>query len=337
LRILVTGANGFLGSALVERLLAHGEKDVRCFVRTGSNLSRLRDVEARAGVTLDIFQGSLGSVAAASQALEGIDVVYHVAAGMKGAPADLFINTVVASKNLLEAIVQSGRRPKVILVSSFGVYGVAGLRRGAVLDESTPLESQPQRRDVYSYAKLRQEQLFWDYHHKHGIPLVVLRPGVIYGPGGPVMSSRVGLSLFGWFLHLGGRNRIPLTYVENCAEAIVVAGSEDSAVGQAYNVHDDELPTSREYLNSYRRRVKRMRSITLPYPVTQWLSRRVERYFARSKGQLPAVFTPYKTATSWKGTRFTNAKLKKLGWKPIVTTREGLERAFAYMRANPGS
>ncbi len=78
-----------------------------------------------------------------------------------------------------------------------------------------------------------------------------------------------------------------------------------------------------------------MRVVPLPYWVTQWLSRRVERYHARSKGQLPAVFTPYKTAASWKGNRFDNGRLKGLGWRQIVTTEEGIRRTFAYAKANP--
>src|SRR5690606_2783769 len=103
-------------------------------------------------------------------------------------------------------------------VSSFSVYGIADQPRGVLVDETTPLETQPMRRDPYSQVKLRQEQLFWDYARAHGLSLAVLRPGVIYGPGGGAMSSRVGLNLPGVFLYLGGRNVLPLTYVDNCAE-----------------------------------------------------------------------------------------------------------------------
>ena len=135
------------------------------------------------------------------------------------------------------------RLPKVVLVSSFGVYGTAGIKRGALVDEDTPLEPNPERRDTYSQAKLRQEKLFRAYQERHGFPLVVVRPGVIYGPGGTPISSRVGLTVPGLFLHLGGRNLLPLTYVDNCAEAIVVAGERGASDGQAYNVVDDDLPT----------------------------------------------------------------------------------------------
>ncbi|WP_434045708.1 NAD-dependent epimerase/dehydratase family protein [Sorangium cellulosum] len=332
MKVLVTGSNGFLGSSLVDRLLAHGETDIRCLVRPASNRARLEELEQRRGVPLEVAVGSLATKEAAEHAVEGVDVVYHVAAAMGGAPADMFLNTVVASKNLLEALVHTGRSPRVILISSFGVYGVADLPRGYIVDENTPLESRPAQRDLYSQAKLRQEKLFWEYQARYGFPLTVLRPGVIYGPGGNAFSGRVGMSLFGVFLHLGGRNILPLTYVDNCAEAIAVAGRSEVAKGQVYNVHDDDLPTADVYLARYKREVKPIRSLSVPYVALTGISKLVERYHAYSKGQLPAVFTPYKSATSWKGNRFDNTKLKALGWKQLVSTEEGLQRTFAYLR-----
>lgn len=336
MKVLVTGANGFLGAALVERLLARGERDVRCFVRA----ERARDTieaiaRAHPEARVETFVGTLASVRGAEAALDGVDVVYHLAASLNGAPADIFLATVVASKNLLEAIARSGRRPKVVLVSSFGVYGPAALPPGAVVDEATPLEPHPERRDVYSHAKLRQELLFREYQEKLGFPLVVLRPGVIYGPGGSRISARVGLDLAGLFLHLGGNNLLPLTYVENCADAVAVAGQSAAAVGETYNVVDDDLVTASQYLARYRREVKPLRVVKVPFALLRAGSWCVQTYSRWSKGQLPAIFTPYKTLSSWKATGFTNAKLKALGWTPLVATKEGLRRSFEYFKRNP--
>lgn len=334
--ILVTGSTGFLGSVLVERLLARGETNIRCFVRSGSDHSRIDRLQKQyPAANLEVFVGSLASKEGAADAIQGVSVIYHLAASLAGAAADIFLNTVVASKNLLEAVAASGRPIKMVLVSSFGVYGVGDLPRGHVVDETTPLEAHPERRDLYSQAKLRQEKLFRQYQEKHGFPLVVLRPGVIYGPRGSAMSTRVGLNLFGVFLHLGGDNALPLSYVDNCAEAIAIAGQRDEANGQTYNVHDDDLPTCSEYLRRYQADVKPLRTVRVPFPVLRAISTAVARYHAYSKGQLPAIFTPYKTATSWGGNRFDNSKLKSLGWKPIVDTDEGIRRAFEYQRANP--
>jgi 2-alkyl-3-oxoalkanoate reductase len=221
----------------------------------------------------------------------------------------------------------------VVLVSSLGVYGTADLPRSAVINESTPLETHPEWRDSYSHAKLRQELLVREYQQKNGFELIVLRPGVIYGIGGGGLSTRIGLNLFGIFLHLGHSNLLPLSYVQNCAEALVIAAGKDEAAGQTYNVYDDDLPTCRQYLREYKRHVEGLRSVPLPYSCVALLSKVVERYHSYSKGQLPAAFTTYTTAILWKGRRFDNSKLKALGWKQLVPTAEGMRLTFEYLRS----
>ncbi len=333
---LVTGATGFLGSSLVSRLLARGWKDLRCLARQGTSTAKLD--AAAAGRPIEKFVGSLATPEAAADAVRGCDVVFHLAAAMGGAPADMYLSTVVTTKNLFEGILATskpGARPRVVLVSSFGVYGVANLPRGAMVDESTPLEPEPKRRDPYSQVKLAQEKLAWDYHRREGIPLTVARPGVIYGPNGSAFSARVGLDLFGMFLHLGGRNMLPLTYVDNCSEAIAILGERPESVGEVYNVVDDELIDCADYLRRFNEAVRPVRSVSIPYPAMVLVSHAVERYHRASKGQLPAIFTPYKTASSWKGNTFANAKLKAVGWRPIVSTSDGLDRTFEYLRTKP--
>jgi nucleoside-diphosphate-sugar epimerase len=335
MKILVTGAGGFLGKWIVERLLEHGQTDVRCMLRDTTKGAALEAIAARyPAAKVEMFAANLKNPAEIAAALSGCGMVIHAAAALKGSPAEMFLDSVVASRNLLDAVVAlpEGTRPRVVLISSFGAMGVSELGRGAMVDEKTPMETHPEWRDVYSYTKLRQEQMFWEYRERYGFDLVVLRPGVIYGPGGGHFSNRVGLSLFGVFVHLGGSNLLPLTYVENCAEAIVVAALAPEASGQIYNVVDDDLVTSRQYLGMYKKKVRPVRSVRVPYWLLMWGSKMVEGYSKRSKGQLPAIFTPYKTKAMWGGNKFSNAKLKGIGWRPVMSTREGLERAFAAMR-----
>jgi nucleoside-diphosphate-sugar epimerase/peptidoglycan/xylan/chitin deacetylase (PgdA/CDA1 family) len=332
MRILVTGAAGFLGTALLERLLVNGFKDIRCNVRRRTDIAKLDAVlEQHPQIHFDYCVGDLRYREDAARAVDGVQLIFHLVAGKKGTAADLFLNSVVASRNLLDAV--ADRKPmRIVLVSSFGVYGVASLGRGARVNEQTVLEPHPEWRDHYSYSKLRQEQLFWEYQKRNGFELVVLRPGVIYGPGGGHFSNRVGLTIGKWQFHFGGSNLLPLSYVDNCAEAVVVAGTHECAAAQVYNVHDDDLPTCRQYLRAYRKNVAKIRSISVPYWGVQLLSSLVAKYNRFSKGQLPAILTPYKAASQWGGNHFDNSKLCSVGWKQLVPTTEGLRRSFSAFR-----
>ena len=302
MKLLVTGAGGFLGTALVERLAAHGYTGIRCNLRRTTRISKPDAIAERfPQFNLEYCIGNLKSREFACRAADAVQLIFHLAAGLKGDAADLFFDSVVASQNLLNAV--ADRKPmRIVLVSS---YGVAPLGRNARVNEQTPLESHPEWRDDYSHSKLRQEQLFWEYQGRYGFELVVLRPGVIYGPGGGHFSARLGIPMANSQLFLGGRNLLPLTYVENCAEALVVAGAHERAAGQVYNVHDDDLPTCRQYLRAYKKSVRKIPSIPLPYSATRLLSRALVTYNRFSKGQLPAVLTPYKVAGLWAGNDLT--------------------------------
>ncbi len=328
MKILITGAGGFLGKAVLERLIAHGETDIRCLYRARGPQ---HDIQLPAGSTFEAVNGNLRSPKEAKRALAGVSTVYHLAAGLKGGAADIFLDTVVASRCLLDAAVSAGVH-RLVLVSSFGVYGVSRINTGAVIDENSPLEPHPEQRDPYSHAKLRQEQLFREYQARHGFELVILRPGVIYGPGGSPFSTRIGLSLPGFLLHVGGRNQLPITHVLNCAEAIAIAGRHPDAGGQIYNVLDDELIRAKDYLRRYRGAVGPVRSIRLPLAGAKLLARMIVWYSRYSHGQMPAFLTPYKADAMWKSTRFSNEKLRGIGWRPIFATEEGLDGTFRWFR-----
>jgi nucleoside-diphosphate-sugar epimerase len=337
LKVLVTGAGGFLGVHVVERLLAHGYTDVRCFLRDPEKAGRLTEIAGTyPNAQLEFCYGNLRSKADCVRAMKDVSLVFHLAAGLKGSAAEMFADSVGVSRNLLETLETHEpsvvRQTRFVLVSSFGVYGVAALRRGARVDERTPLETHPELRDIYSHSKLRQEQLFWEHRQKAGFELVVLRPGVIYGPGGGAFSARVGLQIGPLFFHLGGSNLLPLSYVVNCAEAIVFAGTHADSAGQVYNVHDDNLPTASRYLREYKKHVEPIRSVRLPYFMTRVLARSLEAYHRRSQGQLPAIVTRYKAAAAWGGNRFDNSKLRALGWRQLVSTPDAMAANFAYLR-----
>ena len=331
--ILVTGATGFIGTKLVENLLERGFRRVRCFSRPSSSMAKLEALAEtyRGRADIEIVRGNLLRREDCVAAAKDIAVVYHLAAGAgeKSVP-DAFMNSVVTTRNLLDAVLQQGALRRFVNVSSFTVYTNEGKPNGRLLDETCPVESHPERvADAYCYAKVKQDELVAEYGRKHGIPYVIVRPGSVFGPGKKQITGRVGVDTFGLFLHLGGGNRIPFTYVDNCADAIALAGLKPGVEGEVFNIVDDDLPSSRMFLRLYKRQVRKFVSLYVPHLASYLFCRLWEGYSAWSYGQLPPVFNRRRWHVEMKRTGYSNEKLKaRLGWTPRVSMDEGLKRFF---------
>ncbi len=331
--ILVTGSNGFIGVKVVETLLQYGFKNLRCFVRPSSSLNRLEEILGRYPQTyaVEVIRGDLLSNEDCRRAAEGLVLIFHLAAGIDKSFAGAFMNSVLATRNLMDAFLELGEPKRFVNVSSFAVYSNLTLERGALLDETCPLEDAPQERfDAYGFGKLKQEELVREYGQTKRLPYVIVRPGAVFGPGKPALSGRIGINTFGFFMHLGGSNRLPLTFVENCAEAIVLAGLTPGINGEIFNVVDDEPLTSRRFLAAYKKKTNGFFSVGVPYSLAYGMSAVWEKYSKWSKGQLPPVFNRRRCAAEWKGNRYSNQKLKgRLGWTPRVPMDRAMEAFLA--------
>jgi nucleoside-diphosphate-sugar epimerase len=331
--ILITGATGFIGVRVVERLLDRGFRNLICFVRSSSKLDRIEELLKRRprGTQMRVLNGNLLSRRDCETASKDVALILHLAAGTgeKSIP-DAFMNSVVTTRNLLDASLQYARLQRFVLVSSFSVYSNRQKPQWRLLDESCPIEEHAELRgEAYCFAKVKQEQILTEYGKNFGIPYVVVRPGNVYGAGKSEIIGRVGINTFGLFMHLGGSNTIPLTYVDNCAEAIVLAGLVKGVDGEIFNVVDDDLPSSRQLLRRHKKNVKRFRSVYVPHALSLALCYLWERYSEWSRGQLPPAFNQRRWHAYWKKTRYSNEKLKaRLGWRPSVSTAEALRRYF---------
>lgn len=223
LNILVTGANGFLGSWLVRALAARGHR-VACLLRPGSDVSGL------IGLEYERLEGDVTDAASLTRAVEGRDVVFHLAGVRRAATREAFLRVNAEGTRLLcEALVATGARPRLVLAGSLGASGPSTPGRPRV--EEDPL----QPAEWYGESKAEAERIAFSYADR--LPVTVARPPRIVGPG-----DRENLLLFklvarGVRLELGGGPR-PLTMVdvEDVVDLLLLLAEREEALGQAFFV-----------------------------------------------------------------------------------------------------
>lgn len=330
MQVLLTGATGFLGRRVLRELVDEGCA-VRCAVRPGSDVQSLRDfIGQRRWSCTETVSVQLSDGEQCRDLVRDCDVIYHAAASLSGSASNLVLNSAVPTRNLMAAAAEEGVG-RFVLVSSLGVYGSQQLARNACLDEECPVDLAGHLRDPYTYSKILQEEVAWEISRSEKLPLVVVRPGVIFGDERGALSHRVGLQLGALLLRMGGRQRVPFTYVDNCAEAVKLAGLNSGIEGQVFNVVDDDLPTGRQVIRRYRKAGRKLRVVGIPQFATNWLAAFNEWYSARTEQQIPAVLTRYRVQAMWKPLQYSNDRAKQqLGWRPSTSFDEAFDRTMAF-------
>jgi nucleoside-diphosphate-sugar epimerase len=266
--------------------------------------------------------------------LSGVDVVIHLAGLKRGNLEAHLSGTVEPTERLLEAMVNAGVG-RLVLVSSLSVYDYRRLAPFSQLDEDSPIESQPDRREPYCTAKLLQEDLARRFQQRHGVRTTILRPGAIIGPA-HVWTDQLGLRVGRWLWLRFTASGMPmqLTYVENCAAAIVLAAELDASSGGTFNVVDDDLPTRRQYARELRRRLpQRSLVLVLPGALVRSFGRgmwKLNELLFGGRLRLPWIANPAKLETQLKPLSFSHARITRvLGWEPRYSLCEALDRCAA--------
>ena len=221
---LVTGATGLIGSNLVEALTVRGEH-VRALVRPSSRAQRLAEL----GVEVRI--GSLSDNATLMAATQGVDRVFHCAALVRdwGTVPDFEEANVHGVRNMLAAATRA-KVSKFVFMSTSDVYGFPG----QAVDET---ERPSPRGFPYSDTKVDGESLVWNHYRRVKLPVTVLRPATVYGPGAQLMVNTLvtGLQKRQITLIDEGEHIAGLTYVGNLVDALLLVADSEQSIGQAYN------------------------------------------------------------------------------------------------------
>ncbi|MGA3017609.1 MAG: NAD-dependent epimerase/dehydratase family protein [Bryobacteraceae bacterium] len=317
-RILVTGASGYLGRALVRRLRSAGEP-LRVLLR--------RPPRTPLGDDVQEVYGDLGNPAVVDRAVDGMEIVYHVGAAMKGGPFEYQSGTVWGTRNVVEACARHGVR-KLVHVSSMAVVDQAGHKRGVTVTESAPYEPHAERRGLYSQTKLEAEKMVLAAAAENRIHAVLVRPGQIYGPGLDKAPPGGTIAIAGrWLVAGSGRNRAQLVYIDNVVDALQLAAQVDVANGAIFQLVDPEGIRQKDYVEFVRRSGRRVRVWYVPIWFLKFAGWGVELLGKILKRSVP--LTPYRVRSLTPvGPCDCSAAHTQLGWTSRIDIQEGMARTF---------
>jgi nucleoside-diphosphate-sugar epimerase len=324
MKVLITGASGFLGRSVVCAASNAGH-EVVALVRATADVSGYGWPD-----TVEVLRGDLRQKGDWQSRIH-VDAVVHLAAAPSGDIATQFAGTVQATENLLDALLLKSLR-RFIHISSFSVYDYSTRPRRGVLDETAALEPKPAARDAYTTTKMIQERLVTETCDAAGLDCIVIRPGAIYGPGKDWDFGRA-LSFKSFDLIFAPLGAFRLTYVDNCADAIVKAISAPAGSARVFNIVDDELPSYWRYHKACRRAGAAAGfPVPIPWLVVASLGRMVRllnRAVFRNRAKLPELLEYKRQQARWRPLRYSNKLAKtELGWVPRVGLQEGIARTF---------
>lgn len=326
MRVLVTGGTGFIGRFVVDEARRRGHT-VRVAARAAPPAGSPGGVAGGDQVEVDLREPR-----GLAAALAGIDAVIHCAAAMSGDLATQRAVTVEGTRHLLAAMGEAGVR-HIVGLSTFALYDYHAMAAGTLLDEDAPLESRFGERGPYILAKREQEDLIRERFAAAGWRGTILRPGIVFGPG-RTWFHQLGMQLRPrrWVC-LAGDSLLPLSYVENCAEAIVTALETDAAHGATLNIVDDDLPPRGRYVGALAQRTDpRPRITNVSWALLERASRaadRVNRALLFGRAPLPGLLRPAGLDARSKPLRYSNERARRvLGWKPRWNLEEAIDRSF---------
>ena len=240
--VLVLGATGFIGQALVSRLRRDGVR-VRALVRRTSGAAALL---AQQGV--EVVKGDFTDAAVVDAALDGVESVYHLARGSGRDWADYQAFDVEPTHRLAERCAQRGIG--LFYTSSIAIYD--GGRIGEVINESTPPSRASMRLNAYARAKVANERLLAQMHRDMGLKVVVFRLGIVIGKGGSPHHPGVGTWPSAAVCRPwgGGQHCLPFVLVEDCAEAMVRALHKPGIDGESFNLVGEPCLSGNQYLDA---------------------------------------------------------------------------------------
>ena len=328
MRVLVTGATGFIGSELVLALLRRGD-DVRIFARSAARAAPL----VQAGAQLIV--GDLGEPHSLKGACSGREVVFHLASAMSGPEAAFRRVDIEGTCALISEATRAGVR-RLVYPGTLSSFDTAHVRDGASLDEASPFDGSG-RLGPYARAKAQAEEIVLAANKRGKLEGVIVRLGLTCGKSAAVFPPHVGrlvrpnlLLLFG-----DGTVPLPLVMIENAVEALILAATVAGIGGESFNIVDGESLTQADYIALYRGETGAALRVVRAPRLAYYALGAATALAARLRAKEPAI-TPYRVRARLRAVHWNCSKAERgLQWRSRVPLRVGLAAAFQSARTRP--
>jgi len=325
--ILVTGANGFIGSHLVKELVSQG-KYVKAFVRSIYGFK-----PALRSPLVEIAIGDITNPKQIKEAIKGIKYVYHLAYGGGETWKDFYQNNVLATKYIAEACLDN-KVKYLIFTSTIAVYCYKDFSKGSLITEKDSIDSKPEKRNFYARSKILAENMLLKMFKEKGLPVIIFRPAIVLGEGSSFCHSGIG----NWvkdntcFFWGNGKNPLPFILAEDVAKALAKVLEIKGLEGEIFNLAGDICFSAKEYIN-YLKKYSHRNIKAFPCPIYLLYLWEAFKYLIKiASGQSYNALLSYRDLYNRKiPIKFDCTKAKSLlSWQPCNNYQEFLEKAIGW-------
>jgi predicted dehydrogenase/nucleoside-diphosphate-sugar epimerase len=319
-RILILGGTGFLGKEVVRQFIASGQF-VRLLVRNPNSLPQ----SLRVAVECEV--GDTGIPQDLLRAMQGIECVVHLARANVKSWADYRQFEIEATRKVAECALQAGIK-RLVYTGTIASY-YAGAKAGAITEE-TPLDSKV--KNFYARAKKDSEAILMQMHREQGLPVVILRPGIVIGHGGSPFHWGVGMWWHEAVCQIWGKgeNKLPFVLVQDVANALIASITKPDIEGRSFNLIGDPLLSAQEYLDALDRcgamKIQRHATPILRFYLLDMMKWVVKVAVRHPDRQMPS-YRDWESRTQHAFYDCTAAK-STLGWQPVTSRDELILRGI---------
>ena len=319
-KVLITGATGFVGTHLVNANLAKGNF-VKAFVLPN-------DPENK---NVEIVFGDIRNYEDVKKAItDDVDIVFHCAAFVSDwGKRELFEQVMV---NGTENVCRAAREANVKRLVKISTNDVFGLREDNVMDETFPLTPW---NEPYPDTKLLAEEIAWNYYKEKNLPVTMVYPCWIFGPGDKTFVPHLADAVLkGEMLFMRKNAIVWPTYIENLIDLLMLISEDERAVGNGYLVHDGESTTLEEFTNSLAKSIGAKEvKMRIPYWLAYIVAALMEFFGKLLKQKDRPLLTTYTVKNLGSRLRFSIDKAKReLDWTPKISYKEGFATTMKWLK-----